>query len=413
MTIWNYPYTYLILLIDLITVAIWLLILVRLDENRKIKKSTPVIIKFYFFGLFSSVLVAGLYYISDYAWYVLYTGNYYIDTFMLDFLIVGPLEEFSKFAVFYIAARYYRSIHEPRDGILQAAAVALAFASVENFIYGVNYGVGTLLIRSILTITGHMTYTVIWSFFYSVFLFSNNGKLGWSMGRLVLAALLPAAFIHGLYNFFLDIDEFWLALFLDITVLSIAIAAYRYLKQNSPFGRQALSQYKKAIPFLKRVLKQFPASPRLHYRLALYYLYGKMPNKALEHLKRCMQLGGNSSLTLFLTGTAQYAAGNCREGSELIGNTYSLQDEEKRRKLRNMIKTLMTSRSRREEILDILREVDQVHGKRYSIKKIKTPGPVVNRSRMPYRDILQEKTEELRKAMLRRRALQNNQNIEN
>jgi RsiW-degrading membrane proteinase PrsW (M82 family) len=410
---WQYPYTYFILFIDMIVVVVWLIILVRLDENRKIKKSSTVIMQFYFFGLLSTVLVAVLYFISDYAWIILYTGNYYIDIFILDFLFVGPFEEFSKFAIFYVFARYKRSIHEPRDGILQAASVALAFASVENFIYGINYGVGTLLFRSLLTISGHMTYTVIWSFFYSVFLFSNDGKLGWNLGRLVLAALLPASFIHGLYNFFLDLGEFWLALFLDITVLAAAIGAYRYLKQNSPFGRQALSQYKKAIPFLKKALKQFPRSPRLHYRLALYYLYGQMPEKALEHLKRCMRLGAHTSLTVFLSGIAHYTAGNRRDGQETIRNAYSLQNEEKKRKVRNMVKTLVKKRHVREEIMDILRETDRVHGRKYKTTRIRTPGRVVNRAGIPYRNILEEKTEELRREMQKRKTTSVPRSIEN
>ena len=52
--------------------------------------------------------------------------------------------------------------------MLQAAAVALAFASVENVTYGVIYGLGILLERSLMTTLGHMIYSTLWSVPYAV-----------------------------------------------------------------------------------------------------------------------------------------------------------------------------------------------------------------------------------------------------
>ena len=90
--------------------------------------------------------------------------HYYMNPFVANFLIVGPVEELSKFAVFIALTGIMKSIKEPRDGIPQAASVALGFALVENLIYVFRYGIIVLLVRSILSIIGHMSYAVIWGF---------------------------------------------------------------------------------------------------------------------------------------------------------------------------------------------------------------------------------------------------------
>ena len=90
--------------------------------------------------------------------------QYDMNPFVGELLIVGPVEEFSKFIIFIVLTGMMKSIKEPRDGILQAASVAMGFALVENIFYAYCYGFTILIIRSFLTILGHMSYAIIWGF---------------------------------------------------------------------------------------------------------------------------------------------------------------------------------------------------------------------------------------------------------
>ena len=139
------------MIILVITAAafVWILFLTRLDPNRRDKHSSKTIIEFFFAGLFSALPALGLYLLSENAFSFFWTENEAQSAFIYNFVFVGPIEEFSKFIIFIGFSVLTKSIKEPRDGALQAAAVALAFATVENFFYGYDYGMQTLLVRSI------------------------------------------------------------------------------------------------------------------------------------------------------------------------------------------------------------------------------------------------------------------------
>jgi protease PrsW len=114
--------------------------------------------------------------------------------FLLFFLIIGPIEELSKFLVVRLSIYYHPEFNEPIDALVYCAAAALGFASVENVIYALQEGHAVLYLRALLSVPGHLLFSAIWGFGLARAKFA---------GKSVLPSLLLAAFLHGLYDFVL------------------------------------------------------------------------------------------------------------------------------------------------------------------------------------------------------------------
>lgn len=87
-------------------------------------------------------------------------------TIILAFLVVGVVEEGSKFFFLYKMSFHERCFNYRFDGIVYAVFVSLGFAAVENINYVFQYGLGVALPRALLAIPGHMGFAVVMGTFY-------------------------------------------------------------------------------------------------------------------------------------------------------------------------------------------------------------------------------------------------------
>ncbi|MCD6595756.1 PrsW family intramembrane metalloprotease [bacterium] len=112
--------------------------------------------------------------------------------------VAGILEELTKFGVVLFAVYYSKEFDEPIDGIVYSSAAALGFASLENFLYMSQMGIGVILIRGPLSTLGHLLFSAFWG--YGL----GRGKFHPKIAKqLTISGLLLAAGAHGLFNFFL------------------------------------------------------------------------------------------------------------------------------------------------------------------------------------------------------------------
>jgi RsiW-degrading membrane proteinase PrsW (M82 family) len=111
------------------------------------------------------------------------------------FLIVGPVEELSKFIAF-LAVLYLlkRKVIESQDGIIYMACAALGFSLIENVFYTVDSGFFTLALRTVVCVVGHMAFSVYMGLAYYIHVKKQRNYLG------LLMALLISSAAHGLYN---------------------------------------------------------------------------------------------------------------------------------------------------------------------------------------------------------------------
>lgn len=133
---------------------------------------------------------------------------WYSDTvFYSAFLEAGIPEETSKFLIFMIFIWRDKSFDEYMDGIVYATFIGLGFACIENIMYvfsaaSASYasGIGTGIVRALLSVPGHFLFGVVLGYFLSLAKFSKTKKQRWIF---ILSGLLLAATCHGLFDWLL------------------------------------------------------------------------------------------------------------------------------------------------------------------------------------------------------------------
>lgn len=115
-----------------------------------------------------------------------------------DMIVAAPiLEELGKFLVVFLFVYRLREFDEPMDGIVYGVAAALGFATLENILYVLQHGVGTGILRAVLSVPGHALWGCLWGY--------ALGRAKFTKGpdgtRWVVVALLLAMLSHALFNF--------------------------------------------------------------------------------------------------------------------------------------------------------------------------------------------------------------------
>ena len=116
------------------------------------------------------------------------------------FLLLGMIEEFSKYILIKKYAQNHEAFNEPYDGIIYAVMVSMGFAATENIFYVLEGGYQVALLRAFTAIPAHASFAIIMGYFMGKAKFSDQKK--W----LNLKGLLWAVFFHGAYDFFLFIN---------------------------------------------------------------------------------------------------------------------------------------------------------------------------------------------------------------
>ncbi|MFM9279004.1 glutamic-type intramembrane protease PrsW [Paenibacillus jiagnxiensis] len=157
-------------------------------------------------------------------------------TLLASFGISAGVEEFLKWFVVYHIIYNHTEFDEPYDGIVYAAAVSLGFATVENLLYAwAGYSsIGTLIIRSLLPVSGHAMFGIIMGYYL--------GRAKFSTGRssklfLALSLLFPW-FWHGLYDIILNTlthDWIWFIVPLMLLLWFLGMGKLARANSRSPF----------------------------------------------------------------------------------------------------------------------------------------------------------------------------------
>jgi RsiW-degrading membrane proteinase PrsW (M82 family) len=329
-----------IFIVNVIAISAWITVLLKLDSFSVDKKSLQTILIFYFLGMISVIPALILYSISPIDFFDAQVDP--IHRFFGNVLVVGPIEEFSKFFMFLFFSLKLKAIKEPRDGILLAASVALGFAFVENIQYGYEYGMTTVLVRSVLSNIGHMVYASIWGFYASIVIYNDIKRKGKTDYNTIVLSVLPAAFIHGVYNTLLEWDYIFIAIILKIFLLAFTIFIYRYMVNRTPFKKFPLKDFKNAIGVIKQGLKYHPGSLILHNRIAIYYLYAGYYQKSLLHLNQSLKLGSKKISISCLRGIAYILCGEHEKGRKIFSKSFYKLTPGERKKIVKRIKEILS-----------------------------------------------------------------------
>jgi RsiW-degrading membrane proteinase PrsW (M82 family) len=241
--------------------------------------------------------------------------------FIYNMLVTGPVEEFAKFAIFFLATLRRRAIQEPLDAMLHAAAVALAFATVENVQYGVRYGVEIAALRALLSTPGHLVFACIWGFAYAVLIYTNARRRARDF-VILFFSIFPAAVIHGLSNVLLHVIEDW-ALLVDVAEFVGATSLVLWLQRKSPYRPFRLADARQAVQRIELSLGSNANNFSLNLRAALARAALGDYARARGHIDRCLRLRKGDAFTIALSGVINVLQGRTAEGEEALHFSFS------------------------------------------------------------------------------------------
>ncbi|GEM_PF-2259378 len=218
------------------------------------------------------------------------TGLNWLDELFFSVFSTGLTEEGAKFAVFVFFAERWKSIREPRDGVLQAACVALAFSTLENFKYMLVFGPDVMGYRLFFSMAGHIGFTAIagwaWATIRSRLTVSEQKHaLRFSLGYISLGAIL-----HGFYNFFISIDMMPISFLCELTAIYLTLILLKEAEQNSPFRRFSLYEWREAAQRLIIASAKDPLDWVSRERAGLYLIYGGDLRRAIKFLGQAARL---------------------------------------------------------------------------------------------------------------------------
>lgn len=130
------------------------------------------------------------------------------------FISNGMLEELFKWFILFGIMYRHPEFDDPFDGIVYGTAVSLGFATAENILYLVSYGLDFAFNRALLPVSSHAMFGVIMGYYVSKSKFTTNLKWTW----LLLSIFMPAMF-HGTYNYILLVQKSWFTFIIPFMIL--------------------------------------------------------------------------------------------------------------------------------------------------------------------------------------------------
>ncbi len=160
---------------------------------------------------------------------------YYV--IVLAFLVVAAVEEGSK--LFFLKRRSWNDVNFTHmfDAVVYSAAVSLGFAGFENIQYVFSYGLSVVIPRALLSIPGHLGFSVFMGVFYAKAKACENMGDDSGKTRNLFLGYLSAVMLHGFYDACaMSGTTLAQAMFYAFVVI-MYITVYGMIKRSSQYDR--------------------------------------------------------------------------------------------------------------------------------------------------------------------------------
>lgn len=391
--------------------ASWLLVLWKLWPYAREKAVGADLLAFFVVGLLSIPLHSLTWHVFPQIWF---SSHSVFGILWNNIVMVGLVEEFAKWTIFALAMQGSGKLRAPEDAVFLAAAVALAFATVENYEYASRYGLWILRTRGWLTSLGHMALASIWAFVWASVTWQEHGRVTRPAFGVTASAIVPAGLIHGLYNTVAWFGGLRNAVGFQVLVLLTALIVIAALLKHSPYRGFSLREAEQAIPVLREGLRRHPSSVLLQRRLAVHLLHQGAYADAAQAFARVARLQGGSTGTIdFFSALAAHGATRSHpdgvahassghrirpvDSAALVGAFRGLPESVQRQIRQSLSDLLGSDRDLLRKVQDMLRVSDRSRPDAYVATIVRPPDPrVAIRAR--------RKALELREATERRRS---------
>ena len=108
--------------------------------------------------------------------YILKAESVIENPFVANVIFSSTIEEFFKWIVIFVAILRHVEFDDPYDGILYGVAVSLGFATVENVIFLLSFGIEEAFIRAIFPVSSHALFGVVMGYYFGKSKFSTNNR---------------------------------------------------------------------------------------------------------------------------------------------------------------------------------------------------------------------------------------------
>jgi RsiW-degrading membrane proteinase PrsW (M82 family) len=152
----------------------------------------------------------------------------FILLFINIFISVAIVEEGFKWIVTMLCGYKNKEFDEIYDIIVYAVFASLGFACIENIIYVITSGMGTAILRALLSVPGHMCFGILMGYFFAKAKVGRINKHEGVFTRNIIFSILVPTLAHTLYDaliFYMEYNIFSIVLFImfDIAMVVICI----------------------------------------------------------------------------------------------------------------------------------------------------------------------------------------------
>ena len=218
-------------------------------KNDKVEKEPPGLLTKLFFGGIGAVAITLIVTILIDLIFPVFVNSESLDLIMLIpycFILVGLVEEGSKWIILKGITWKNKEFNYIYDAIVYAVFVSLGFAALENIVYVLNGGITTAITRTIFSIPGHTFFGVFMGYYYGLAKqagINNNKKL--EKKNLYLSIIVPTL-LHCIFDYCLFSKQPILILIYLVFVIFLYVKAFKRIKQlgniKLNFLRQDLSK---------------------------------------------------------------------------------------------------------------------------------------------------------------------------
>ncbi|MER2105795.1 MAG: glutamic-type intramembrane protease PrsW [Solibacillus sp.] len=138
--------------------------------------------------------------------FVLAEEGAFSSVFVSNVLFTSFIEEFFKWLIIFMLILRHIEFDDPYDGILYGAAVSLGFATVENVVYILSFGLETAFMRALLPVSSHALFGVVMGYYFGKGKFSESNH----QKEYIALALFAPAGLHIMYNSIVMLEEYFL-----------------------------------------------------------------------------------------------------------------------------------------------------------------------------------------------------------
>lgn len=211
---------YILLGISILPTIILLLVIYSKDSYEK--EPFSLLVQLFLLGVASIIPAVILEMIGETVWEILLGENSIAYNFVYAFFVVALAEEGFKFLFTVLRTWKNRNFNYKFDGIVYTVFVSLGFATLENILYVFQNGIGTGIMRAILSVPGHAIDAVFMGYFYGIAKqCSARGQKERCVLNMVLSLMVAVA-LHGFYDFCLFEGGLWIiAFFIFVVVIDI------------------------------------------------------------------------------------------------------------------------------------------------------------------------------------------------